>query len=246
MVRGRLAKPRRTIMPSPLPSPAVTGRAVDVEALLPARAGRPWSTGNGNSSAKFSVRSCRCRAADLRRDGRAPPCPAPAAAPSGRRRRTCSAERLVLRLVVHVLPAAGHGQTACHAASTSASRALSIRSRACQGSTSDTLARHQPLAETTRVVIDRTAGRWPRCRGRSGRELARAKRGTLKTGWYGIGKAVQRQHAEHGGQRGEQERGLEGDRDERRPAVERPPADVDRVGNHRRSSTAGRSPRARR
>src|SRR4051812_31187912 len=46
--------------------------------------------------------------------------------------------------------------------------------------------------------------------------------------------AVQRQHAEHRGKRGAEDRALEGDRDERRPAVKPPAADVERVRLRRR------------
>ena len=43
--------------------------------------------------------------------------------------------------------------------------------------------------------------------------------------------AVQRQHAEHRRQRGGENRALEGDRDERRPAVIRLAADVERISD---------------
>src|SRR3954463_5088939 len=42
--------------------------------------------------------------------------------------------------------------------------------------------------------------------------------------------SVQRQHAEHRGQRGAEDRAFEGHRDERRPAVKRLAADVDWIG----------------
>src|SRR5712691_1871805 len=45
---------------------------------------------------------------------------------------------------------------------------------------------------------------------------------------------VQREHAEHGRQRGDENRALEGDRDERRPAVQRLAADVQRIRQRRR------------
>ena len=45
-------------------------------------------------------------------------------------------------------------------------------------------------AGSAACLDDRTADRWPRCRGRSGRGSPSAKRGTLKTGWYGIGRPL--------------------------------------------------------
>src|SRR3954447_21211125 len=45
--------------------------------------------------------------------------------------------------------------------------------------------------------------------------------------------AVERQHAEHRRECRAEDRALEGDRDERRPAVKRLAADVDRIGEHR-------------
>src|SRR5579864_1025850 len=45
--------------------------------------------------------------------------------------------------------------------------------------------------------------------------------------------AIEREHAENRGQRGSQHGHLKRDGDKRRPAIERPPADILRIGNHR-------------
>ena len=63
--------------------------------------------------------------------------------------------------------------------------------------------------------------------------VARAKRGTLKQRMIRHRQAAQRQHAEHRRSATRQDRQLERHRDERRPTVERPAADVERIADDR-------------
>ncbi len=58
--------------------------------------------------------------------------------------------------------------------------------------------------------------------------------GGVEHGVVGHRQAVEAEHPEDGGQRGEQDRQLERDRHQCRPASERSAADVDRVMDHRR------------
>src|ERR1035437_7368395 len=64
---------------------------------------------------------------------------------------------------------------------------------------------------------------------------ARGQRGPggVEPRWVRHRQLVTRQHAEHGGERGEQHRHLERDRDERRQTVEGAAADVERVRRYR-------------
>ncbi len=164
--------------------------------------------------------------------------------------------------------AVGEERARARAARTSAGRACPAGSRRARAATSTpTSSRARvsrgrvALASVLHLATPRAAARRSRKRRVSSRSNcgsvasmqrkkrsrdASAKRGTLKTGWYGIGRPFSASMPSTADERGDQDRHLEGDRDERRPAVERPAADVERVVDHRRPVLRARSRRARR
>ena len=108
-----------------------------------------------------------------------------------------------------------------------------------QCSTSDTLrGSRRSRKRRVSVAVELRIGR-PRCRGRSGRASREREARHVEDRVVRHRQPVQREHAEHRRERGASRTvHLEGDRDERRPAVERPAADVERVVDRPRSSTA--------
>ena len=231
---GGALKPRRTTMPSPRPVRPWHGRAEDLELLLAARQQlrRQRTRGQlghevlallaGEVDLVLAQRAARDRARD-ERPGRALVL-----------EQLAVAQRLVLRLVVHVL-AAGR------AAGERDERQRQQRARcpaACgpgeggHGSTSDTSTGPQAAQQLARAV--EVELRVVRLDAQEEAVAARQREARhVEDRVVGLREAVEREHAEDRRERREQHRRLEGRHHPRRPGRDRPAADVERVGDHR-------------
>ncbi len=96
------------------------------------------------------------------------------------------------------------------------------------------LSRREALEEPPRRRPGRTSGRCDSMHRKNRSRLAIANRLALNIGWYGIGSPFSRIMPSTAARGREQDRRLERRHDERRPAVQRPAADVERVGDGRR------------
>ena len=157
-----------------------------------------------------SVDLRRCRAAlILVAGGRARPCPATSGRADRRREEGAALERLVLRLVVHVLPAAGRGR---------GERALRAQRR-CSGACACRQLRCRPSVDlaTTSARAACASRKPPRRLGvelRVGRldaeeeAVAAGQREArhVENRMVRHRQPVQRQHPEHGGERGDEDR----------------------------------------
>ena len=214
---------------------------------LAARHHRARRPGTGTPSASAAVRPCRCRAASSS-------CSWPRAtvpATSGRADRAVGeerrlAQRLVLRLVVHVLAAAA---AASQQSADAPSDRDAVSSRwPCERSVRN--GGHLPRLRASRGSVasprGRTSDRVASMHRKNRSRLASAKRGTLNTGWYGCGSPFSASMPSTADERRAENRALERDRDERRPAVQRPAADVERIVDRRRPVLQRDSRRRRR
>ena len=137
------------------------------------------------------------------------------------------AERLDLRLVVHVVPAAAEGEREDGRGGQDRRARRISPPRPRRGS--------PPSVSMKRNVSPaRNRGSRARIMRKYRSRDASWKRGTEKTGWYGIGSPFRTSMPEDRRDPREEDRALERDRDERHPAVVRAPADVERVVDHRR------------
>ena len=239
VARRRLAQPilverRRLAVAAPhdhavaVAGPAVARRAEDVEALVAARHDLGRSPANGKRVDGLAVDLAgveqRVLAQVAAGDGARRPAGAPRAGPR-RSRSSRSGLNFGWSCMSCRQPATSRPAARQHAATT-ASAGLSVQ-------------RRSPLAARgSRGTAASSAwsnfGSRDSMHRKNRSRLAMANRLALNTGWYGIGRPFRSDHAEHGRERREEDRRLEGRHDERRPAVERPAADVERVGDGRR------------